>query len=187
MERLLVLFMAGIAGAAIAQEEIPGAMPDPSQDPMVAEMLAQAAKPGDDALTCEQLGAEISAIWTDPQVQAVMQEQGAYAQEQMAKVQGAQQQAEAATANQPSIAGQMFEGFLTGMIPANPLTGYAQQAAAAAQSAKDAVEAEKNMEDMIANSEKILGIMPKVTRGAHLVQLADTKGCERMGEAPPAP
>lgn len=187
MKRLLVLFIAGISSFATAQERNPTALPDPSTDPMVAAMMAQAAKPGDDALTCDQLQAEIAAIGTDPQVQAVIQEQGAYAQEQMAKVQGAQQQAEAAQAKQPSIAGQMFTGFLTGMIPPNPVTGYAQQAAAAAQGAKQSAEAEKNMQDMMANVEKTMTIMPQIMRGAHVAQLAQARGCEFMAEAVPAP
>lgn len=187
MRRMFAVFMVGIAGVAGAQEGNPGAMPDPTQDPMLAAMLAEAAKPGDDTLTCEQLQAEIAAIGTDPQVQAVMQEQGAYAQEQLAKVQGAQQQAEATQARQPSIAGQMFTGFLTGMIPPNPVTGYAQQAAAAAQGAKQSAEAEKNMQDMMANMEKTMTIMPQIMRGAHVAQLAQARGCEFMAAAVPAP
>lgn len=185
MKRVFKLILAGVAGAAAAQDSNPGAMPDPSMDPMVAAMMAQAARPGDEALTCDQLQAEVAAIGTDPQVQAVMQEQGAYAQEQMAKMQGAEQQAETAKANQPSIAGQMFKGFLTGIIPPNPVTGYAQQAAAAAQGAKASAEAQKNMQDMMANAQKIQSIMPQIMRGAHVVKLAEARGCDFVA-APPA-
>ncbi|MGH8198514.1 MAG: hypothetical protein ACRETI_10115 [Steroidobacteraceae bacterium] len=186
MKRLLVLILAGVASAATAQEGNPGAMPDPTQDPMLAAMLAEAAKPGDDALTCDQLQAELGAMGTDPQVQAVMQEQGAYAQEQMAKMQGAQQQAEAAQSSRPPIAGQMFMGFLSSFIPPNPVTGYAQQAAAAAQNAKATAEAQKNQQDMMDNMQKVMGIMPQLMRGAHVAQLAQAKGCDFMAGEPPA-
>jgi hypothetical protein len=151
MKRMLFSMLAVLASAAAAQEGIPGAVPDPAEDPEFAAMVAQAAKPGDDALTCEQLQEELDAMGTDPQAQKVMQEQGAYFQEQLGKAQGAQ-----------------------------------QQAAAAAETANAGADAEKNVEDMVANVEKTLGLVPQAMRGARIFELGEAKGCDFAAEETPA-
>lgn len=176
---LLLCAAACVAGAQVPD---PGTMPELVADPMLAQRMASAAKPGDDALGCDEIAAEIAATGTDPQVQSVVQEQGAWAQGEMAKLQGA----EANVESRASIAGQMFTGVLGAVIP-NPVTGYAQQAAMAAQGARQGAEAQKNLAERMAAMQKIMTIMPQLMRGAHLAQLAQGKGCAfAAGAMPPS-
>lgn len=58
---------------------------------------------------------------------------------------------------------------------------------AAAQNAQATAETEKSIQDMMANMQKTMGIMPQIMRGAHVAQPAKAKGCDFMAGAPPAP
>jgi hypothetical protein len=187
MDRCLVVLMVTVACVASAQEKALNHAPDASPDAEVAAMIARAARPGDEALSCEQLKAEIEAIGVDSRVQSVIEEQGAYAQAQMEKAQGTQQGVEATKAKKPSVAGQVVKGIVSSFIPPNPLTGMAQQAAAASKNAQAMAESEKNVAEMLANAEAAASIAPKMARGARVVELANAKGCKGVGRGGPPP
>ena len=59
-------------------------------------------------------------------------------------------------------------------------------AAAAAKNAQAMAESEKNTKDMLASVQAVSGITPKIMRSAHVVKLAEAKGCDFVaGERPP--
>lgn len=143
-----VLF-ALLASAVTATADQPP--PDPKMDPAVEALKQQAAKPGDDALTCEQLETEIVASANAPEVQSVIQEQSAWAQEQTGKINEAKAQAEAT-----------------------------KPASAAAQSQASAAEAMKTQAELAARMQQVMAIKPQVMRAAHLTDLAKAKKCDFM-------
>ena len=77
---VLALTFALAAQPAFAQD--PDAMML-RMDTAMAEAQAQASRPGDEALSCEALEAEMIALTQDPALQARMVENGAWAQGQV--------------------------------------------------------------------------------------------------------
>ncbi len=165
------------ATAAATADETP---PEPTSDAAIVAMKAQAARPGDEALTCDQVQAEVVATVNAPEVQSVIQQQGGWAKAQIDKMQQGQQQADSSQAAQPSMAGQVVRSLAMGLIPANPVTGYAQVAAAASQNQALAAEARKNQAEMMAKMQQMMTIMPQIMRAAHLAEIGQAKGCEFM-------
>lgn len=182
MTRSILCFLL-VATAASAQDPMPGSMPDAAEmESALAAMKAQSARPGDEALSCDQLQAEVVAIVQDPEFQSVIQSQGAWAQDQMAKMQDAE--SGAMKPSGASIAGQIAKGLAMSLLPANPVAGYAQMAASAAQNQAMAAEARKNQQAVMENAQKMMTLMPQILRAAHVVELAQGKSCEFVAEPP---
>lgn len=135
----------------------------------MAQAEADAQRPGDEALTCEQLETEFIGIMDDPQMQAVIAEQGAYGEEQMARMREAQGRQRA------QIASSIFMGIASSFIPG---LGYAQMAQQQAQAAQMQREQQANMAQMMQMAEQMQTIMPQMMRGQRVHELAQTQQCE---------
>lgn len=160
-----VAFALAFAPAAAAQDY--DAMAAQMEQSM-ADAQAQAHRPGDDALTCEQLEAEVVTTMQDPQVESVIASQGAYGQEQMARLREAEGRARA------QIATSMFMGIASSFIPG---LGYAQMAQQQMQAAQMQRQQQANMSRMMEMAGQMQTIMPQLMRGQRLYELGQAQQC----------
>jgi hypothetical protein len=157
-----------------------------------AEAAANAARPGDEDLSCEALQAEIVAIAQGSEMQAFAQGFGQQAAADLASVQEAQQaQQEEAARSRPRLFGQMVRGMATGVVPgADRGAAAAQQAAAMAQAAQAQAQAAQHIERMTAMSQQAGALAGPAMRGERVFELARARNCawvEQGGAAPGAP
>jgi hypothetical protein len=145
---------------------------------MAAQSAAQAsaARPGDDAKSCDALQAEMAATMNDPQVQSAIASMGASAQAQQDRAKAAQAGAVAgaATSTALGIAG----SFIPGLSWFSQGAMMAQQANAVSQMNAANRDRSKMMTD-------ISSVMPQLYRGQHLYDLATRKNCS-FTKQPPA-
>ena len=145
---------------------------------MAAQSAAQAsaARPGDDAKSCDALQAEMAATMNDPKVQTAIASMGATAQAQQDRMKAAQAGAVAgaATSTAMGIAG----SFIPGLNWFNQGAMMAQQANAASQ----INTANRERASMISD---LNSVMPQLYRGQHLYDLAVKKNCS-FTKQPPA-
>ena len=134
----------------------------------MAAAQAAAVRPGDDALTCEQLEGEIVTTMQDPAIQSVIAENGAYGEEQMARMREAQGRARA------QVATSMFMGIASAFIPG---LGYAQMAQQQMQAAQMQRQQQQSMADMMAMAQRMQTIMPQMMRGQRIYELGQAKSC----------
>jgi hypothetical protein len=157
---------------SIAQTERQGANVMAAQ----AQAQATAARPGDEALSCDALQSEMTVMFNDPAFQASVNSMGASAQSQMDR-------AKAAQAGAVGLGiGSMAAGIAGSMIPGMGWLGMAgvqaQQAAAMAQMpAADRARAQM-MGDTVA-------IMPQIYRGQRIYELAQAKKCAFINNQAP--
>lgn len=121
-----------IAPVAVAQDY--AAMENLDQAMTAAQ--AQAAHPGDENLTCDQLQEEITTTMSDPAVQSAVAANGADAQAQMDRMNEARGQMRA------QMATSMFMGLASAFIPG---MGYAQMATQQMQAAQYQRQQQQNM------------------------------------------
>lgn len=166
---LIVAIAAGlIVQPAYAQTEEQAARLEAS----MAAAQAQAARPGDEGLTCEQLETEMIALMQSPEVQARMTAMGAQGQEMQQEMNEAQRRARA------QMASNMFMGMAAGIVSSFvPGAGYATMMAQRAQMADQQRQAEQNqhrVSEMMGNLEPI---MPQMMRGQRVHELGQAKQC----------
>ncbi len=141
-----------------------------------AEAQAQAVRPGDEALSCDALQAEMVATMQDPAVQAHMAQSGAWAQGQL----------DAAGEARSQMMGQMsvniFLGLASSFIPG---AGFAQMAAQRAMAAGQQAQADQHMAGMMQQAEGAMTIMPQLMRGQRLYELGQAKQCAFVQEQAP--
>jgi hypothetical protein len=190
--RLLLLAGAALAAAGCAMPGLPGMDPmgmarssstaqleAQGASMMAAQANAQAAanRPGDEALSCDALQAELTTIMKDPAFQAAVASMGVSAQEQQARVNAAQ--ASAAGLGATSIATGIASSFIPGMGWLGQAAMQAQMASAAAQMpAADRARAQM-MGDMTT-------MMPTLYRGQRLHELATAKKCTFVNSPSPS-
>jgi hypothetical protein len=172
----LVFLFAAPAHAQDGQE----AMVAAAERMQLAQTQAEAAaiRPGDEALECDALQAEMGAIGSSPEMQAFAASQGAWAQSQM-------DQANQARAGAIAQAGMgMAMGLASSFIPG---LGMAQGLAMQAQAQAMQGQANQNQLEMATNMEAVTAMMPAMMRGQRVYQLAETKQCAFLQEqsAPP--
>jgi hypothetical protein len=145
---------------------------------MAAQAAAEAAaaRPGDEALSCEALQTEMQTTMNDPKVQASIASMGASAQTQMDKMKSAQAGAlaGAATTSALGIAG----SFIPGLSWLSQGAMMAQQASIAGQMN----EANKTRAQMMGD---ITSVMPQLYRGQRVYDLATAKNCAFVNESKP--
>jgi hypothetical protein len=152
-----------LAPAAGAQDyEAMGA----NMEASMAAAQAQAQRPGDEALTCEQLETEIATTMQDPAVQQAVAANGADAQAQLDQMNAARGQMRS------QMATGLFMGIASSFIPG---LGYAQMAGQ--QMAQQQRQAQQNMAQMMQMAERMQGIMPQMMRGNRIYELAQAKQC----------
>lgn len=177
MKRFVVA-AALVAVSGCAMPGMPGVgAPDPTaqmemeySNMMAAQAAAQAAaaRPGDEAMSCDALQAEMTATLNDPKVQASMASMGANAQSQMDKAKAAQAGAVAGAVTTSAIG--IAGSFIPGLNWFSQGAMMAQQAAAASQME----ETNRNRSQMMADT---TAIMPELYRGQHLYNLAQARNC----------
>ena len=168
---LLVLIAATfVHGELHAQTITSPANPGVPQDPqaMTAAMdaaKAAAARPGDDALSCEQLQEEFGAAANDPAMQAKVQAGGEQAQKDMAAMEQAQSQIANQTAT--TVAGSVVPGASMGAMAATAANAEAAKARGA-----------EHMQSRMAQSTEMMATLPTLMRGQRLMELAVAKKCD---------
>lgn len=172
----LSLALAGVA-PALAQ----GAMADAgaSLEQAMAQGQAEAARPGDEQLTCDAIQAEMASTMTDPSVRAELDEMGVTAQAQQQRAQEQRSQ----------MTGMITTGIVTGIIGSFiPGAGYAQALAMQAQARQQQAQAEVGMQENAAMMGNMEAIMPQMMRGQRLYELAEAQECafieEMQAQAP---
>ena len=153
-----------IAPVAVAQDY--AAMENLDQAMTAAH--AQAAHPGDENLTCDQLQEEITTTMSDPAVQSAVAANGADAQAQMDRMNEARGQMRA------QMATSMFMGLASAFIPG---MGYAQMATQQMQAAQYQRQQQQNMAQMATMMERMTPIMPQMMRGQRVYELAQAQQC----------
>lgn len=153
-----------LAPVAVAQDY--AAMENLDQAMTAAQ--AQAAHPGDENLTCDQLQEEITTTMSDPAVQSAVAANGADAQAQMDRMNEARGQMRA------QMATSMFMGLASAFIPG---MGYAQMATQQMQAAQYQRQQQQNMAQMATMMERMTPIMPQMMRGQRIYELAQARQC----------
>lgn len=126
---------------------------------------AEAARPGDDKLTCEQLETEVVTAAQDPQLQAHIEAAG----------EDAQKQQEAMKVAKSQIAMQAIRTAMMSTVQGAALPGMASmQAEATAKGMKGMKQTLTRMEQ----AKQMMTLMPTLFRAQHLIELAAGKGCE---------
>jgi hypothetical protein len=172
-----------ITPSAIALVFALSALPAAAQDRMeaagsnleaaMAQAQADAARPGDDLLTCEQLQAEMGATMTSQEVQTNTAALGEAAQRQQERAEEARQQQQA----------MMTTGVVTGIISSFvPGAGYAQGLAMQAQAAQMQQQSNVAMGEREAMMGNMQAMMPQMMRGQRLYELAEAKQCPFIAE-----
>jgi hypothetical protein len=143
----------------------------------MADAQAAAARPGDEALTCEQLEGEIATTMQDPAVQEAVAANGAAAQSQLDQMNAARGQMRA------QMATSMFMGIASSFIPG---LGYAQMAQQQMMAAQQQRQAQQNMAQMTEMMGRMQTIMPQMMRGQRIYELGQAKSCAfTQQQAPP--
>lgn len=139
---------------------------------------ADAIRPGDDDLGCEQLEAEIASISTSPEMQAFTTESGDYAQGQQERMNEARNRA----VGQAGMG--MVMGFASSFIPG---LGMAQGLAMQAQMSAMQAQGERDQLEAAARIDRMTPVMPMMMRGQRVYDLAQARECAFTQEQPPAP
>ena len=165
--------MGGMDNAAMASE-----MDAQHASMMAAQTQAQAtaARPGDEAMSCDALQAEMAATMDDPKVQASMASMGASAQAQMDKAKAAQAGAVAGAATTTAL------GVASSFVPGLSWFSQGAMMAQQAQMTSQMNAANKDRAQMIADMNSV---MPQLYRGQHLYDIATRKNCS-FTKQPPA-
>lgn len=126
---------------------------------------AEANRPGDEKLTCDQLQQQLVAIAQDPAYLAYVQAAGVAAQKDLAQMQVPQSEIAAKTA--ATMAASMVPGAAMGQLMASA----AENQAKAAQSAA-------RVQSRMDQGQQMMAFMPMLMRGQRLVELAAVRKCE---------
>jgi hypothetical protein len=184
VERLAVIAVAMILttplvlppGSALAQDGV-NAMQVASERMQAEQALAQAnaARPGDELLTCEQIQTEMGTTMNTDAMRTQRSEIEASAQRQQELQQEASERAR----------GQMTTGIVTGVISSFvPGAGYAQAAAMQAQAAQQQADAEESQSEMAGMIGNMSNMMPAMMRGQRLGELAQANDCAFAQDMP---
>lgn len=140
-----------------------------------AQAQADAVRPGDEQLTCDQLQAEMGATMNSPEMQTNMSEIEASAARQQEMQREAQERAR----------GQMATGVVAGVIGSViPGAGYAQTAIMNAQAREQQAAAAQGQTETAGMIDNMSNMMPAMMRGQRVVELARAQSCEFVQDMP---
>jgi hypothetical protein len=166
---ILALSVALAAAPAIAQD---AAEMSARLQAAQAAGIAQASQAGDEALTCDQLQAEITATMSDPAVRTQIDRMGATAQDQRSRI------ADAQSHMAGQMAGQMGMGVITSVISSFiPGAGLAQSLAMRAQAQSQMAQGQQSQAATMSMAANMEAIMPQMMRGQRIMQLAQAQHC----------
>ena len=162
----IVLGVALATACAFSHAQVPsGAQDYEAMAKAMEKAQAEASKPGDEKLTCDQLQQQLVAIAQDPAYLAYVQAAGIQAQKDMAQMQVPQSEIAAKTA--ATMAASMVPGAAMGQMMASA----AENQAKAAQSAA-------RVQSRMDQGQQMMAFMPMLMRGQRLVELAAVRKCE---------
>ena len=173
----IVLGVALATACALSSAQVPpGAQDYEAMAKAMEKAQAEASKPGDEKLTCDQLQQQLVAISQDPAFLAYVQAAGIQAQKEMAQLQVPQSEIAAKTA--ATMAASMVPGAAMGQMMAS-------QAENQVKAAQSAARVQSRMDQ----GQQMMAFMPVLMRGQRLVELATVRKCEwatglGMGAAP---
>ena len=162
----------GLCGAAFAQND---QLSNLQAHQAAAE--AQAAQPGDEDLTCDQLMTEMGAIGTDPTMQGNAAALGQWAQQ--TRTQGEDQRQQAMTQVAPNLAASAAAAMIPGAGMVTQPVQMAQQQQIARQAEEQTLANQAAMADA---SQHSAAMMPGAARGMHLYELAQQRQCTFLQE-----
>ena len=125
---------------------------------------AEAVKPGDDQLTCEQLEQQLFAMTQTPEFQAHVEATGAEAEKRQAEMK----------LDKGQVAVQTFRAALMTSMPGAAMTGMAQ---AQSQAMTQGMQGMKQMKERAERAQKMVSLLPALMRGQRVIELAAAKQC----------
>lgn len=143
-----------------------------------AEAEAAAVRPGDEALTCGALEAELASAVNDPGFQAAIAAGGAWAEQQQARADAARGRASGAVAM--SVLSSVIGSFVPGL-------GLAQSFAMRAQMSDMQAQAEQNQRGALQQAQQLQAQMPLLYRMQRIVELGQAQDCAFLEEQDAVP
>ena len=143
----------------------PGAQDYEAMAKAMEKAQAEASKPGDEKLTCDQLQQQLVAIAQDPAYLAYVQAAGVQAQKDLAQMQVPQSEIAAKTA--ATMAASMVPGAALGQVIASAAENQAKMAQSTAR-----------VQSRTDQGQQMMAFMPMLMRGQRLVELAAVRKCE---------
>lgn len=168
-----ILALALILAATPAYAQVDADAQMQAMEQAQAAAMAGSARPGDEALTCEAMQAEIVTSMNDPAFQAMIASNGAWAQGQMDQANAARGQA------MGNMAMGMGMGLASAFIPG---MGMAASMAMRAQTAGMQAQANQNQAEMMQRAQSMEAHMPMLYRMQRVTELAQAKQCPFMQE-----
>ncbi len=165
--------MSGTMQDAVAQRQAQSA----EMQANMAMSQASANRPGDEAMTCDQLQVEMTALFQDPKFRASIDAMGAQAQAQLAR----QQQAQAGALATGIGAG--IAGAAASVIPG---MGWLSGGFAAAQMASVDSQVKQASRESSAMLTNMNDAIPQMMRGERLHTLASGKKCAFLSPRAPS-
>lgn len=173
MVRVLVLLAACVGSSASAAA--PPSMPNPVEmQKALTDAQAAANRPGDESLTCEALQTELLSVAKNPALQSTVEKAGVEAKEKQAAME------EAARKSSTQSALTLFSSIAPG-------GGWASMAAATAQAEQGKAQFEANMQQRMQQAQQMMTLLPHLLRGQRVIELAQKRKCEWLGESNTAP
>ena len=161
-----VLGIALLAACAFSSAQVPpGAQDYEAMAKAMEKAQAEASKPGDERLTCDQLQQQLVAIAQDPAYLAYVQAAGLQAQKDLAQMQVPPSEIAAKTA--ATMAASMVPGAAMGQMMAS-------QAENQAKAAQSTARVQSRMDQ----GQQMMAFMPVLMRGQRLTELALLRKCE---------
>lgn len=176
MNRQLTVFACAALATGALQAQTPTApvLPGGMQDPQalmhaVEAAQAEASRPGDEKLSCEELEAELAAVVNDPAVQANIAAGGASAERDMAAL------AEAKKAYDAQLPASVAAGVAASAAPGGQ---YAAMGKAVAEAESKKAIAAQRLQERASLAAGAVEMMPQLLRGQRIIELGTAKGCE---------
>ena len=186
MRSVVLVPLLWVAAAASAQNDDLAKQQEALADQLEAAQAAaeaNASRPGDEALSCEALQAEMVAIAQSPEMQAFAQTAGAQAQSDLAKINEAQAAQQAAAGSRPGLARGIAQGVVSGVVPGlGQAQAAAQQAASMAQAAQAQQQVRQNQQSMLALGGQAAAMAGPMMRGQRVMELAQARDCAWLKE-----
>ena len=162
----IVLGVALATACAFSHAQVPsGAQDYEAMAKAMEKAQAEASKPDDEKMTCDQLQQQLVAIAQDPAYLAYVQAAGIQAQKDMAQMQVPQSEIAAKTA--ATMAASMVPGAAMGQVMASAAENQAKMAQSTAR-----------VQSRTDQGQQMMAFMPMLMRGQRLVELAAVRQCE---------
>ena len=162
----IVLGVALATACAFSHAQVPsGAQDYEAMAKAMEKAQAEASKPGDEKLTCDQLQQQLVAIAQDPAYLAYVQAAGVQAQKDLAQMQVPESEIAAKTA--ATMAASMVPGAAMGQVMASAAENQAKMAQSTAR-----------VQSRTDQGQQMMAFMPMLMRGQRLVELAAVRQCE---------